>query len=208
MKKTVLAVVFGMVSVAAFAKSVKVAGTTTEFKTMMVASKETKVQKVPFFDSYIYFEEGSKESKTVNNIKYKFKYDEVKESKREKASAKFAKELAEIVADNAKYEEQRDRLSNNQVSSRSLFSDINHRGFYTDSLKTIQFTEDFIMDFANPEEIEELAKANYKIWTDITEHTTFINSGIDTESKKKGITIYWDSEVEQFYVVNYLEVED
>lgn len=207
MKKAVVAVVIMMVGMVAFAKSMKIAGSTTQYIKMWGPAKETGTWKLLLGDGYFSMEEGSDINTTVYNYKFKFKYSEVAEKKREKVEAKLSNELLEIVRDNLAYEEQRARLTEVQIAGRSAFSDINHKGYYTDSLATVSFDKDCVFTFYDCAELEELVKSNYKAWMELPLGSDAIK-GLDAESRKYGITIYWDKECESFYVLNYLEVKD
>ena len=64
-----------------------------------------------------------------------------------------------------------------------------------------------MFSFDDCAELEELVKSNYKAWMELPAGC-WADKGLDAESRKIGITIYWDKECESFYVINYLEVED
>lgn len=207
MKKFAVAVMM-MVGVVAYAKSMKVEGKATEYTKMWSAAKETTVQKVPLFNQYVYFEEGSDISKTESYNKYKFEYKEVKEKKRNDVKKEIANEILELVVENTDYEEQRSKFSESQIGVRSAFSDINHRGYYTDSLASISFSKNWTIEFEDYAKIEELVKNNYKVWFELPIGALTVKENLDRESKLYGITIYYDFECDSFYVLNYLEVED
>lgn len=209
MKKLAVAVaVMMMVGMVAYAKSMKIEGKATEYSKMNRAAKETTVQKVPLFNSYVYFEEGSDISRTESYSKYKFEYKEVKEKKRNDVKKEIANEILELVVENTDYEEQRSKFSDNQIRARSVFSDINHRGYYTDSLASISFSKNWTIEFEDYAKIEELVKNNYKVWFELPTTSLTFKENLDRESKLYGITIYYDFECDSFYVLNYLEVED
>lgn len=205
MKKFAVAVMM-MVGVVAYAKSMKVEGKATEYTKMWRAAKETTVQKV--FNSYVYLEEGSDISKTESYNKYKFEYKEVKEKKRNDVKKEIANEILELVVENLDYEEQRSKFSESQIGVRSAFSDLNHRGYYTDSLASISFSKNWTIEFEDYAKIEELVKNNYKVWFELPFNSLTFKENLDKESKLYGITIYYDFECDSFYVLNYLEVED
>lgn len=208
MKKLAVAVMM-MVGVVAYAKSMKIEGKATEYSKMWGVAKETKVQKVPLFNSYIYFEEGSDISRTESYSKYKFEYKEVKEKKRNDVKKEIANEILELVVENTDYEEKRSKFSDSQNSMRSLFSDINHRGYYTDSLASISFSKNWTIEFEDYTKIEELVKNNYKVWFELPDTSLTLKENLDKELRGSyGITIYYDFECDRFYVLNYLEVED
>lgn len=205
MKKLAVAVMM-MIGVVAYAKSMKIEGKASEYSKVRGAAKETKVQKV--FNSYIYFEEGSDIIRTETYNKYKFEYKEVKEKKRNDVKKEIANEILELVVENTDYEEQRSKFSDNQIGARSVFSDINHRGYYTDSLASISFSKNWTIEFEDYAKIEELVKNNYKVWFELPCTSLTSKENLDIESKLYGITIYYDFECDSFYVLNYLEVED
>ena len=208
MKKLAVAVVMMMVAVVAYAKSMKIEGKASEYSKVRGVAKETTVQKVPLFNSYVYFEEGSDIIRTETYNKYKFEYKEVKEKKRNDVKKEIANEILELVVENTDYEEQRAKFSESQIGARSLFSDINHRGYYTDSLASISFSKNWTIEFEDYAKIEELVKNNYKIWFELPIGALTVKENLDIESKLYGITIYYDFECDSFYVLNYLEVED
>lgn len=207
MKKFAVAVMM-MVGVVAYAKSMKIEGKATEYSKVNRAAKETTVQKVPLFNSYVYFEEGSDIIRTESYSKYKFEYKEVKEKKRNDVKKEIANEILELVVENTDYEEQRSKFSDNQIGARSVFSDIKHRGYYTDSLASISFSKNWTIEFEDYAKIEELVKNNYKVWFELPTTSLTFKENLDRESKLYGITIYYDFECDSFYVLNYLEVED
>lgn len=206
MKKLAVVAMMMMVGMVAFAKSMKIEGKATEYSKVWGAAKETKVQKV--FNSYIYFEEGSDIVRTESYNKYKFEYKEVKEKKRNDVKKEIANEILELVVENTDYEEKRSKFSESQIGVRSTFSDINHRGYYTDSLASISFSKNWTIEFEDYAKIEELVKNNYKVWFELPAGVLTLKENLDREGKLYGITIYYDFECDSFYVLNYLEVED
>lgn len=208
MKKLAVAVVMMMIGLVAFAKSMKIEGKAIEYSKVNRVAKETTVQKVPLFNSYVYLEEGSDIIRTETYNKYKFEYKEVKEKKRNDVKKEIANEILELVVENIDYEERRSKFSESQIGARSVFSDIKHRGYYTDSLASISFSNNWTIEFEDYAKIEELVKNNYKVWFELPAGALINKENLDRESKLYGITIYYDFECDSFYVLNYLEVED